>query len=265
MDLLHALERALARSHRSIQGVSRRNRQSRKALVRGNQSFWNDPDKQDLKTLLHWRGQGPFEDDALWLDLGRRHLSLFDRAAAWAGLTRPLEAIVEWGSGGGMNAVQFAPEAARYFGVDINAEALRECALQVEAEGSGQFIPVLIEAENPEAALDQIREPCDLFLRTYVFEALPGPDYGLRVMRIAHELLRPGGIAVVQVRYHAGAVASPVSRKTYAANWLRLTSYAVDEFWKACETIGFEPMFVTLVPVQPELDEARYAYFALKK
>jgi hypothetical protein len=39
----------------------------------------------------------------------------------------------------------------------------------------------------------------------------------------------------------------------------------VDEFWKACESIGFEPMFVTLVPEQPELDEKRYAYFALKK
>jgi SAM-dependent methyltransferase len=255
----------LARSLRSIQQASRRSGRSELALARGSQRFWNDPDKQDLKTLLHWRGQGPFEDEALWQDLGRRHLSLFDRAAAWAGLNRPLEAIVEWGTGGGLNAVQFAPEAARYFGVDINPGSLRECARQVEAGGSGQFIPVLIDAADPEAALDQIREPCDLFLSTYVFELIPGPEYGLRVMRIACELLRPGGIAIVQVRYHAGAVAPPVSRKTYAANWLRLTSYAVDEFWKACESIGFEPMFVTLVPVQPELDEKRYAYFALKK
>ncbi len=265
MDLLHTLERVLARSHRSIQRISRWSGRSEEALARDSQRFWNDRDKQDLKTLLHWRGQGPFEDDALWQDLGRRHLSLFDRAAAWAGLTRPLEAIVEWGPGGGLNAVQFAPEAARYFGVDINAESLLECARQVEAEGSGQFIPVLIDAENPEAALDQIPDPCDLFLSTYVFELIPGPEYGLRVMRIAFELLRPGGIAIVQVRYHTGAVAPPVSRKNYAANWLRLTSYGVDEFWKACETIGFKPMFVTLVPVQPELDEARYAYFALRK
>ena len=265
MDLLYSLERVLAGSLRSIQRVSRRSKRSELALARGSQRFWNDRDRQDLKTLLHWRGQGPFEDDALWLDLGRRHLSLFDRAATWAGLTRPLQAIVEWGTGGGLNAVQFAPEASRYFGVDISAVSLRECARQVEVGGSGQFIPILIEAENPEAALDQICDPCDLFLSTYVFELIPGPEYGLRVMRIAYDLLRPGGIAVVQVRYHVGGVTPPVSRKTYAANWVRLTSYGVDEFWKACETIGFEPMFVTLVPVQPELDEKRYAYFALKK
>ena len=65
-------------------------------------------------------------------------------------LTRPLQAIVEWGTGGGLNAVQLAPEASRYFGVDISALSLRECARQVEAGGSGQFIPVLIDAENPE-------------------------------------------------------------------------------------------------------------------
>lgn len=265
MDLLYSLEWVLFRSVRSIQRVSRGSGRSESELVRESQRFWNDLGKKDLKILLHWRGQGPFTDDALWQDLGRRHLSLFDKAAAWAGLDRPLEAIVEWGTGGGMNAVQFAPEAARYFGVDINAESLRECGRQVETGGSGQFIPVLIEAEHPEAALDQIRDPCDLFLSTYVFELIPSPEYGLRVMRIAYELLRPGGIAVVQIRYHAGGVAPPVSRKTYAANWLRLTSYAVDEFWKACETIGFEPMFVTLVPVQPELDENRYAYFTLNK
>jgi hypothetical protein len=44
-----------------------------------------------------------------------------------------------------------------------------------------------------------------------------------------------------------------------------MTTYALDEFWTACEEIGFHPAFVRLVPKQPELGEERYAYYVLVK
>jgi SAM-dependent methyltransferase len=250
---------------RRVQVFSHATRAAEVERLQDSHRFWNDPSNPDLKKLMHWRGEGPFGDDDLWLSLGRWHYGLFEKAASWAGVTTPLEGVVDWGCGGGMNAVQLAPAAEVYYGVDINQESLRECARQVEAEDAGHFVPVLIEASEPEAAVGQIPIPCDLFFSSYAFEGLPSPAYGLRVMRIAFDLLRPGGIALVQVRYHSGPALLSMGRRKYKPTWPRNTSYAIDGFWEFCEEIGFDPMFVTLVPEQPELNETRYAYFAMVK
>jgi len=265
LDPLHSLERLLVALLHRVQAFSHATRPADVERVQDSHRFWNDPSNPDLKKLMHWRGEGPFADDDLWLSLGRWHHELFERAASWAGMSTPLEGVVEWGCGGGMNAVQFAPAAEVYYGVDINQESLRECARQVEAEDAGQFVPVLIEASEPEAAVGQIPIPCDLFFSSYTFEGFPSPAYGLRVMRIAFDLLRPGGIALVQVRYHSGPGLLTLGRRKYETTWPRTTSYAIDGFWELCEEIGFDPMFVTLVPEQPELNETRYAYFAMVK
>jgi SAM-dependent methyltransferase len=265
MAPIHFTERLLLAMLRRVQDLSRSRMPGPGQRVRESQRFWNDPAKADLKTIMHWRGEGPFEDEAVWLGLGRRHREMLERAAGWAELPLPAEGIVEWGCGGGMNAVAFAPLATPYYGVDVNEESLMECVRQVEAEAAGPCVPVLIDAESPEDAVARIDGLCDLFFSSYVFEVFPTAEYGLRVMRIAHELLRPGGVALVQVRYHS--TVRPVSRGSlaYERNWLSHTSYTIDGFWQSCEEIGFEPMYVTLVPVQPELDESRYAYFALKR
>ena len=264
MYLLRVVEKSLAALLNSTRSLARQFERSEDESIRDSERFWNNRANGDLKTIMHWRGHGRFSDD-LWLSLGRQNLLLFEQAAAWAGLSRPLDRIVEWGCGGGMNAVPFACAASEYYGIDINAESLREAARQVEAEAGGDFIPVRIDAGNPEAVSEQIPGPCDLFLSTFVFELLPSSAYGLRVMRIAHDLLRPGGIAIVQIRYHTGPAAVAVSRRRYAANWVRRSTYAIDEFWGACASIGFTPLFVKLVPEMPELDEEHYAYFAMMK
>lgn len=264
MDPIRFTERALLAALRRVQKISRRRAFTDKR-VRDSQRFWNDPRKGDLKALMHWRGEGPFSDEEVWFDLGRCHREMLERAARWAELELPVEGIVEWGCGGGMNAVAIAPLASRYYGVDLNEESLEECVRQVEAESAGLCVPVLIDAGTPEDAVARIDAPCDLFFSSYVFELIPTPAYGLRIMQIAHDLLRPGGVALVQVRYHSGIGLVSESRSAYERNWVSSTSYTIDGFWQSCEEVGFEPMYVTLVPVQPELDESRYAYFALKR
>lgn len=264
MKLLRTVERSLAALLRSTRSYARQFDRPEEESIRDSDRFWNDRANDDLRTIMHWRGHGPFSDD-LWLRLGHQNFLVFEQAAAMAGIRPPLDRIVEWGSGGGMNAVAFASASAEYYGVEINAESLREAARQVESGPGGEFIPVKIAADNPEAAGARIPGPCDLFLSTYVFELLPSPAYGLRVMRIAHDLLRPGGMAIVHVRYRTGPAAVVAGRQPYAANWVRRTTYAIDEFWKACHSIGFDPLFVKLVPVQAELDEENYAYFAMLK
>lgn len=265
MDLISRVEKTAAYFQRFASRMSYMARQPDELLLRDNQRYWEDRSNTSFESFSHWRGQGPFVSDEVWLGLGRAHLDLFEKAATWAGLRRPMERIVEWGSGGGMNAVLFVPHTSQYYGVDISADSLQECAKQVTNANAGVFIPIHIDAANPGAACLQISGPIDLFLCTYVFELIPSPEYGLKLMEIAYELLRPGGIALVQIRYHRGCIDPLSKRRNYARNMVFMTSYALEEFWTACETIGFAPGFIKLLPKQPELNASRYAYYAMVK
>ena len=265
MDPILYAERILLASLRRVQELSRRRRPSDGSRIAESHAFWNDPARSDLKRIMHWRGEGPFRDDGLWLDLGRRHLSMLKRAAEWAGISLPVERILEWGSGGGMNAVHLAREASIYYAIDVSERSLEECVRQVKAEGAGTCIPVRIAAEDPESVSGALDAPCDLFFSSYVFELLPSREYGLRVLRVAHGLLRTGGVALIQIRYHSGLYAVSGNRRAYSRSWHSSASYSIEGFWTASQEVGFEPLYVTLVPRQPELNESRYAYFALKK
>ena len=67
--------------------------------------------------------------------------------------------------------------------------------------GLNNFRPILVGAKNPEVALAEMPGPCDLFLSTYVFELIPYPEYGVRLLKIARNMLAPAGIAVIQIKY----------------------------------------------------------------
>ena len=82
-------------------------------------------------------------------------------------------------------------------------------------------------------------------------------------VRIAHKLLERDGLALIQIRYRSWR-RGPKS-VDYVRNLAQMSSYLIDEFWIECEKAGFEPLFVYLLPTQPELSEHRYAYYALKK
>ena len=265
MDLFTGLERAIASFHRIASRMSHMIRQSDEVLLRDNQRYWEDQSNESYESFSHWRGKGPFINDELWLSLGLAHLNLFEKAAALVGFHRPMERIVEWGCGGGMNAVHFAPHTRQYYGVDISGDSLKECAKQVESVRPGVFLPIKIDAADPHAACAQISRSVDLFLCTYVFELIPSPEYGLQLMQIAYELLRPEGIALIQIRYHRSYIDELSKRRNYARNITCMTTYALDEFWIACQQIGFTPMFIKLLPKQPELNESRYAYYAMVK
>ena len=76
--------------------------------------------------------------------------------------------VVEWGCGGGANAVQIAPVAREFIGVDVSSESLQECARQVEARCDAPFRPVLVDVRDPEAALRDVTESWDVFGATDV-------------------------------------------------------------------------------------------------
>jgi cyclopropane fatty-acyl-phospholipid synthase-like methyltransferase len=240
-------------------------RESETKLIDDSQTYWNDPTDRSLKQNSHWRGVGIFADDSRWLALGREHFELYQVFVRAIDLKHPIRRIAEWGCGGGMNAVHFAPLADEFYGIDISSSSLEECGRQMTAAGLQNFTPVLVDAADPEAAIGQVQEPCDLFISTYVFELLPTPEYGIRVLLIAHKLLAPGGIAMIQIKYSEADAKTQSRAWAYASNLAWNATYRIEEFWQAAQQCGFSPKMVTLQPQQPMVNDRNYAYFLLQK
>jgi len=227
------------------------------------QQYWNAPNPELLQPYSHWRGAGIFADDDRWLAWGRKHLELYQQFSRMMGLTTPPRRIVDWGCGGGANAVHFAPLAEAYVGIEIAPPSLQECARQLEAAGFRNFEPVLINVSAPETALAQIKQKCDLFLAIGVFEVFPTPEYGLRVLRTARELLNEGGVAFIQIRFIRDSWSSRPKRFAYKRNFADNNAYRVETLWDEAETWGFLPLAVRLVPYEKLNDRTNYAYFML--
>jgi SAM-dependent methyltransferase len=227
------------------------------------QRYWNDTGVTRWKADSHWRDADVFGDGELWSRLGRAHLELVERGARKVEFSRPWRRVVEWGCGGGANAVHFAPLAEEFIGVDVSTESLAECGRQVAAHCDTPYRPVRVEVADPERAVAQIGGDCDIFLCCYVFELIPTPEYGERLLRIARDLLAPGGLALIQVKYDDGRFWSRPRRRSYRSGVAEMTTYPIAEFWQLAERCGLRPESVELVP-RNELD-SRYAYFLLSR
>jgi predicted TPR repeat methyltransferase len=246
---------------RAIQG----HQEDRAALGQQAHRFWNDLSRPQLAHEAHWRGHGPFADDALWLKLGQGHKALLHRVLAATGQTVQHQQVVEWGCGGGMNAVHFARGAHTYWGVDIAQTSLDECARQMQQAGLPGFKPVLVDVNDPRAALRHITTPCDLFVCTYVMELMPTESHALEVLGLAYELLAPGAHALVQIRTTDGALASRSRPWDYGMNVAHNVRFRVADFSAACEALGFRVLGVESQATVPELQESDYAFFVLQR
>ena len=235
------------------------------ALVSQSQEYWAESTDSRHRVNSHWDGEGVFSGTDLWNRLGLFHFDLWKEAAKHLDVDHRPSTVVEWGCGGGMNAVHFAAEAERFYGVEISADSLDECGRQLQRREIAGFHPVLIRASEPDGALDAIDRPCDLFLSTYVFELLPTPRYAQTVLECAQELLAAGGVALIQFRYSERSPLPRLRVPRYATRLAQMTRFTIEEFWQAAERIGLTPRYITLVPEQPELSESRYAYCVMTK
>lgn len=238
--------------------------QSEARISTDSQAYWGSPGSQTWRSNSHWRDAKPFVDNGLWRRMGEQHLALFDRGARAVGFSRPWDRVVDWGCGGGANAVHFAPRAGELVGVDISEDTVRECGAQVAAVCDTPHRPITVDVATPETALDEIGPgTCDVFLCCYVLELAPSPEYGARLLRIARDLLAPGGAALMQIKYSDGRWRARPRRRAYRSGLAEMTTYPIHEFWQLAQGCGLTPETVELVP-KNELDE-RYAYFFLSK
>lgn len=240
-------------------------RQSDQRLARDAGAYWTQANSRGHGHNSHWRGAGPFVDDARWLAVGRENLAIWHRFARMMEIDPRVGVVAEWGCGGGANAVHFGREAGRYYGIEISQASLDECARQMQAEGLSNFHPVLIDPELPATAAERVAEPVDLLTCFYVFELLPSCAYGRAILETAARMLRPGGAAVIQIKYATLDPRTRPRRWGYRLGLSNMTTYAIDEFWKLCAGCGLRPEGLYLQPEQPLVDDVRYAYYALRK
>lgn len=254
------LDRVKSAARRVVRAV--RPPASESAMVSGSRDYWESADRDDWKSNSHWRDGDTFTDNDLWSRIGERHLEMVEAGARALRFDRSWNRVVEWGCGGGANAIHFAPRAAEFVGVDVSGETIEECGRQVREVCDTPFTGVRIDVADPEAAIARIGEPCDLFVCFYVFELLPSRAYGARVLKIVRETLAPGGMALIQVKYHEGT-RPPRRNHSYRSDLANTTTYSVTEFWELAQRCGLTPESVRLIP-RDELDE-RYAYFLLTR
>lgn len=215
----------------------------------------NDEGTQDLS---HWVGKGRWTDKDSWENIGNKHYKMFKDICLLTG-KKPKKSMLEWGPGGGANAVLFCKVFDEYYGVDISNANLTECKHQLESRRFNKFHSILIKPEKPEDCVQFISEPIDFFLSTAVYQHFPGKKYGLLVTKTAYKLLASGGLAIIQTRYDNGAEAFRSKNRDYNNNAITFTSYRIEEFWQIAISCGFRPLMVNLEP------DSNYAYYLLQK
>jgi SAM-dependent methyltransferase len=222
--------------------------------------YWRQSDSRPwVQDMSHWRGRGRWADDDAWSAPGRRHLQLFDQLCTLTGRTGKVRSMLEWGPGGGVNAVIFSGHVERFHGVDISPANLAECGRQLQAIGFAGWHPLEIDPLRPEGVIADVTEPVDFVLCTAVFQHFPSQDYGVRVLRVMHEILAADGIALIQTRYDDGSETLRCKTSDYAKNVVTFTSYRIEQFWEIGAANGFEPVSIVLQP------EPCYAFYMLRK
>jgi 2-polyprenyl-3-methyl-5-hydroxy-6-metoxy-1,4-benzoquinol methylase len=225
------------------------------------QQYWNDPSRQELQQFTHNRGAGVFQDEEKWLSIGRQTLNIFQELVRAVQSGTSFTNIVEWGCGGGANALYFAPMAQTFYGLDISKDALNECARQLDLAGFSNYRMVEINASEPEKALQDISHPVDLFFCIHVLEVLPSKNYTERILAITSQMLRPGGMAFLQYKYTTPRWDTQPKRWSYSSDPPNMTTYWIDEFWQVCQKHGLMPRVLKLVPPRDPQDTGRrYAY-----
>ncbi|CAD7023076.1 class I SAM-dependent methyltransferase [Pseudorhizobium endolithicum] len=261
---METYSRRLAR--KAIEGLARTGlwKESEQALIRSASSYWEDPTANHFATNSHWCRDVGIES-TVWNQLGKPHLAILQRHMKAIGKECERERILEWGCGGGANAIHFASSAKEFVGADVSRASLAECKSQLEQRGHANFSLIHIDIAEPEQAVRHLLGTCDVFLCTYVFELLPSPEYGTRVLKLAYELLQPGGCAIIQIKYQTHDRRTQPRRWLYQRNLANMTTYPIDEFWQIASRVGFSPAFVTLLPKDLLVEDERYAYFVLDK
>lgn len=226
-----------------------------KNLEKNAGEFWSESETNaSIQDLSHWSGVGRWMDKCKWAAIGEENLDRFLKFANCENLTQYNHAV-EWGPGGGSNAVSFLSHFKQFTGVDVSAPNLKECERQVKQNGLTGFYPILFDVCRPESVVDQLSGPCDLFFSTGVFQHFPSKNYGKRVLNVVKKILSLNALIIIQIRYDNGNPLYTPKKDDYENNVVVFNSYKIDEFWMMMCNEGLS---VSSVKLYPETNTAYY-------
>ena len=173
--------------------------------------FWRDATNEKWHALDHPRLNR----------LRPTYRLLLDKAIAVLGY-KPKTAI-DWGAGGGLAAGMLQDGGCHVYGVDI-------------VKRSGPFEPVLVDIDNPEACV--AGKKVDLFVCLTVIQHMPDVTYANRIVRLAADVLVPGGVALFQIR--TGKPSPQITGDSpYKVGWNKRVVIAPADFRQTMEDAGF--------------------------
>jgi SAM-dependent methyltransferase len=245
------------RIHR-LAGAARNLRTRRTDAAR---AYWERSGGADWKGNSHWRDSQVPGWAEIWDEIGDVHRSMYERFARCRD-GEATDRIVEWGVGGGANAVRFAPLAREFVAVDIAQDSLDETERQVGRVCSTPVRTVLVSLDDQSGHITDLDGNVDLFLCFYVLELVPSEAHALEIVRSAFRMLRPGGAAILQTKYQRSAP-KPPPWASFSRDLANSYVVGVDEFWEHLRLTGFDVHYTELVP-RNRLDRNYAYYFATK-
>ena len=217
------------------------------------------PDEEYRRDMSHWRGHGRWAEET-WASIGAATANSLRRAARTLSREVPTGPLLEWGPGGGSNLVGCAALSARLYGADISMKNLTECArVLAELDPSPEFRPILV-GDDPASVATAIDEPIHLFVSTAVFQHFPTREYGGEVLRAVADVLAPGALGCVQIRYDDGTPKYLPKQDDYFAKHVTFTSYQLDEFWDLLKSVGIAPLEIS--SLNSKVNYATYLFVA---
>ena len=113
-------------------------RQSEEKRIEQSTIFWNTTGASRFRSNSHWVGDEGLSSE-VWLELGKEHRCLFEKFLKLTNLEIPLPRVVEWGCGGGSNAIHFAKLAVHFIGVEVSQASLNQCDKVLKDAGINNF------------------------------------------------------------------------------------------------------------------------------
>jgi SAM-dependent methyltransferase len=208
-------------------------------------SYWGLSDSDErVQDQSHWCGVMRWSRNR-WFEYGDFHLRLIlkylEKFAGpdYAG-SLSAKTAMEWGCGGGSIVRPLCQKFTRVYGVDISRASLEECTGQMKTCGLPNFLPVFFHAQDPESVLHGVTAgSVDVIVSAGVFQHFPSKPYTQRVISVMGQLIKPGGFALIQIRYFDGSSKLRQKESDYAQNVIYMTSFAPEEFSPLLEEAGF--------------------------
>ncbi len=214
-----------------------RSDRERRAELKIARKVWDGlEDEQKRQDFSHYQGVGRFAQDADWRGIGEASFATLRELVADSFWDRAQTAL-EWGPGGGSNLFALSSQVSHLYGVDISEKNLSECARVL---GDAGFTAIHLEDDLSQVR-DAVTRPIDIFISTAVFQHFPSQAFGSDVLGLMADLMAPGAVGLVQIRYDNGAPKYRPNRglDEYPDRFITATSYGIDSFASLLQSHGF--------------------------